>query len=676
MNRHAYLGALFTAGLALAVSTACVRRPPAQQGGTPTPGAAPQAATPAMPSNLVVIIQGTASLTDPGDRGYARGLALRLSRWLDGMGIRHTVINDEQAAAGGLRSARVAIMPLNPKPSTTEMQALRRFVASGGRLIVCYGTDRDLADLMRIRPGIYRPNAAWSSFTFNSNAPPHVPRQVLQRSPNIFSAAPADGSGKVIATWDGGHARRAPEPAWIRTPAGYWMTHVLLDGDAAGKKQLCLALLGDLAPELWGMSAAYWRQAADTLGRFPQVLDILVQRAEPRALAQVNQLAAQARQTHAAMTLAFNASRYPDSIVLGIQLLRNLGTLYAHAQRPAPEQFRGIWNQSGTGLYPGDWPRTCRELAGAGFNTVIQFVHSPGVAHYASSSTARSPVYHARGDQLRAGCEAARAAGLKIHAWKICWNMEDAAPGLIRQFQRQGRLQVSDAGAPLNWLCPSHPANRDMEKESILEIVRAYPVDGIQLDYIRYRDSHYCFCQGCRKSFESKIGRRLRRWPADVRSGELAPIYRRWRADVISSFVAEVRQAAKAIRPAIAISAAVYGYYPRCIDSIGQDWGAWLAGDNVDFLCPMNYTTDLTQFTKWTRNEMALPGARGRIFPGIGVTATESRLTPIQVIDQILCLRREGATGFILYELNDSVVADVLPLLKLGVTAETNGKAP
>lgn len=675
MNRQIHFVAAWAAAMSLVAITACLRRPPSQPGTPLIPGDVTRPGAKS-PSNLVMIVQGTASLTDAGDRGYARGLTLRVSRWLEGMGIRHTVITDEQAAAGGLRTARVAILPLNPKPPAAEMQALRRFVAAGGRLIVCYGTDRDLAELMRIKLGVYRTTGEYTSFTFNAHAPPHAPQRVFQPSPNIFSAAPADDSGTVIATWDGGHARRAPEPAWIRTPAGYWMTHVLLDSDAANKKQLCLALLGDLAPELWAMSAAYWRQAAHILGQFPQALDAICRRASPRAFDQVNQHATQARQTHAAMILAFDARRYPEAVAHGIQLQRTLAALHAYVQRPAPDRFRGMWTQSGAGLYPGDWPRTCRELVAGGVNAVIPFVHSPGVAHYASSNTPRSQIFHSRGDQVRACCEAARAQGLQVHAWKICWNMEDAAPGLVQQLQRQGRLQVSDTGTPLAWLCPTHPANRDLEIKAVTEIVRNYPVDGIHLDYIRYRDSHHCFCTGCRQAFERKIGRRVGRWPSNARSGELAPRFRRWRADVISSFVAEVRQAVQAIRPGVAVSAAVYGYYPRCIDSIGQDWGAWLARGDVDFLCPMNYTPDPNLFTKWTRNELALPGAVGRIYPGIGATATESQLTPIQVIDQIQIARREGAAGFVLYELTDAVASEILPLLKLGVTAAQDGIAP
>jgi uncharacterized lipoprotein YddW (UPF0748 family) len=101
---------------------------------------------------------------------------------------------------------------------------------------------------------------------------------------------------------------------------------------------------------------------------------------------------------------------------------------------------------------------------------------------------------------------------------------------------------------------------------------------------------------------------------------------------------------------------------------VGQDWAAWLKGGLMDFVCPMNYTANLTQFADYVRNQVSLPGAAGKVYPGIGVTATESRLDPVQVVDQIAALRKEGAPGFALFELNHVVEKEVLPILTLGLT--------
>ena len=112
----------------------------------------------------------------------------------------------------------------------------------------------------------------------------------------------------------------------------------------------------------------------------------------------------------------------------------------------------------------------------------------------------------------------------------------------------------------------------------------------------------------------------------------------------------------------------MYSSYPDSIASVGQDWGAWLREGIVDFVCPMDYDTDPASFAVSVRKQLALPRARGRIYPGIGVTAVESRLPPDQVIAQIRAVADAGAAGFMLFDLNPTLQRETLPILRLGIT--------
>jgi hypothetical protein len=58
-----------------------------------------------------------------------------------------------------------------------------------------------------------------------------------------------------------------------------------------------------------------------------------------------------------------------------------------------------------------------------------------------------------------------------------------------------------------------------------------------------------------------------------------------------------------------------------------------------------------------------------KIISGLGVTAAESRLTPIEVIDQINASRKAGAAGFALFDLDTTLRQEVMPVLRLGITA-------
>jgi hypothetical protein len=51
------------------------------------------------------------------------------------------------------------------------------------------------------------------------------------------------------------------------------------------------------------------------------------------------------------------------------------------------------------------------------------------------------------------------------------------------------------------------------------------------------------------------------------------------------------------------------------------------------------------------------------------VTASESRLDAAGVIDQINLLRSHDAAGFALFDLDATLAREILPVLRLGLTA-------
>jgi uncharacterized lipoprotein YddW (UPF0748 family) len=276
------------------------------------------------------------------------------------------------------------------------------------------------------------------------------------------------------------------------------------------------------------------------------------------------------------------------------------------------------------------------------------------------------------GDQLKQCVAAAHAKRLEVHVWKICWNLSNAPESFVATMRKAGRLQVTDTGKELEWLCPSHPDNVALELKAVSEVLNRYPVDGIHLDYVRYPDDHACFCNGCRKRFGQRLGEKIPDWPQSAQSGHLSGAYNAWRSEQITTFVCavqtQVRNANGPTSKKIMVSAAVYPEYPGCINSIGQDWGRWLKEDLVDFVCPMDYTVNNGTFKTLVQRQLALANAGGRIFPGLGVTASESQLTPDQVIEQIRQTREAGAGGFVLFDLNRTLEHDVLPALRMGLT--------
>ena len=66
--------------------------------------------------------------------------------------------------------------------------------------------------------------------------------------------------------------------------------------------------------------------------------------------------------------------------------------------------------------------------------------------------------------------------------------------------------------------------------------------------------------------------------------------------------------------------------------------------------------------------QLAHPGAKGRIVPGIGVTANECELYPSEVLQQLALARRHGCDGFSLFKLDANLLQNVLPVIGPALT--------
>ncbi len=620
------------------------------------------------------ILPATLSAPTPAERTYSARVAERISGWLKHAGIPHALTSEEDFL-NNPTNARLVVLPYNSKPPPALLAALQGVVERGGSLVVCFSESAELAALMQVELGEFvasKETGRFASMVFSAADDWHIPERVYQNSWNVWVAHPRPGKGRVIARWANANGEMQPEPAWIATSSGVWMTHVLLDDDRAGKERLLTGLLGHFDPGIW-MSAA--RQAAASVGRIDEFPSFTAAVGGIRGQTENHLYADEIRTrldaavaSQQAMTNHLAEGRYPEVTEAAAAINRQLSEAYSMVQPPRPDELRGVWDHEAVGWYPGDWGRTCRELKAGGLNAIFINALWAGLAHYPSEVVPTSGTNRRLGDQLAACLSAAHTNGLQVHAWKVCWLVENAPADFKQKLKEEGRLQQKADGSTVYWLNPALAANRELELAALEELARNYAVDGIHLDYIRYPDGGTCFAPASRQAFEAWRGQPVEDWPASVRSGAGQKEYQRWRAELITDFVREASQRIKAITPAIKISAAVWGGYPDTIPSIGQDWGTWLREGYVDFVCPMNYTEDAFRFSALVNKQVHLPGAAGKIFPGLGVTADESQLRPDEVVEQIAILRRAGARGFVLFDLSQTLRQEVLPVLREGVT--------
>lgn len=605
----------------------------------------------------------------------ARNAAARISRWLTDLGIPHLLFGEDNSTEA-LRTASLAILPYSPAPSEQFLNNIERMAQRGGKIMVFYSSSERLAGIMSLALDKYQTSVTpghWSSFTFVDAAPAGAPKTVFQDSSNIFSVKPTGKSGRILAFWNDENNRRLKDPAWIQTDRGLWMTHVLLDGDDENKKLMLASLLALYEPSIWRNIIEHYQAAAVRVGPFS---NMAAAQAGIREIARINCRAKlvnepldKALETTSNSLQLTRQGNYPKAVEQAFLSRRHLAEAYALAQAPVAGEFRGLWCHSALGVYPGDWKRTAALARDSGFNAIFVNLLWAGAAHYQSSALPVSDLARLYGDQLEAASKATRALGLQLHLWMVCWKLGPAPANFANKLRAEGRLQVNSKLQTINdWLCPSHPANAALELAAAREAITRQPVNGIHLDYIRFPDSSACFCPNCRRVFEAHIGKTLASWPGDVLKGPLAASWQKWRQGVITDFVRAVRNEARRINPEIKVSAAVYSGYPECAASIGQNWGEWLQNDLVDFVCPMTYQNDITQFSGLTRKHLDLPGAKNKIYPGLGVTASESRLSSDQVISQITWLRANNTRSFLLFDFNPLLAREILPMLKLGLT--------
>jgi uncharacterized lipoprotein YddW (UPF0748 family) len=305
-------------------------------------------------------------------------------------------------------------------------------------------------------------------------------------------------------------------------------------------------------------------------------------------------------------------------------------------------------------------------LKSNGFNAVIANLLWAGVAHYPSRLLPVSPRVREAGDQVASCLAACRRYGVQLHVWKVNHNLLHAPPAFLARLRAAGRTQKNQDGADVNWLCPSHPDNFALERDSLLEVVRQYDVDGIHFDYLRYPGREACFCAGCRERFEQAAGVTLAHWPEDVLTGGNAAQFADGRRDQITRLVRAVSEQAHALKPNIKVSAAVFGGWTTSRDSIGQDTLAWIGARYLDFVCPMDYEGDDGKFAELVRMQVALTDHRVRLYIGLGAHKLSG---PEQLVRQIQLTRTLGADGFVIFNLTGKLATQFLPLLRLGTTA-------
>ncbi|MHC4745345.1 MAG: hypothetical protein ACYS8Z_25820, partial [Planctomycetota bacterium] len=179
----------------------------------------------------IVVARGD---SDPGERASAKQYADITARLLDRSGLPYIVVSERDIEAASLKSARLLILPYNPKMPESTAGEIGRYLSGGGKLIACYTLPGSLEKLVGIRKGphVRQKYPGWlASIRPLGSGLEGMPKETQQASWNIQQAWPVEGESRIAAVWHSKSGVSTNQAALLMSDNCAYLTHVLLGDD-------------------------------------------------------------------------------------------------------------------------------------------------------------------------------------------------------------------------------------------------------------------------------------------------------------------------------------------------------------------------------------------------------------------------------------------------------------
>ena len=388
------------------------------------------------------------------------------------------------------------------------------------------------------------------------------------------------------------------------------------------------------------------------------------------------------------------------------------------AAQAAPGEVRALWVLRSSLTSPASITALVRSAREHGFNTLLVQVRGRGDAYFSGGIEPRAadlqrqpPTF----DPLAAVLQAARGAGLDVHAWVNVnlvssaadlpiarthvvnrhpeWLMvprevaqrlarvDPRSPAYVGRLARWSRGQTD--GIEGLYTSPIIPAAAAHVESVVRDIARRYDVAGVHLDYARYPSDRFDYSRTALAEFRKEVRAKLassvrmdldRREQVDLFAypDALPTEWRAFRVARMTALMTRLRAAVKATRPDALFTVAAAPDINDALDHKFQDWKRWLEAGTVDAVCPMAYTPEPARFAQQIAAARDVAGGRA-VWAGIGAY----RLTATRTIENIQTARRLGTAGIVLFSY-DSLIdpkqapADYLAVVGRSVFAATS----
>lgn len=334
----------------------------------------------------------------------------------------------------------------------------------------------------------------------------------------------------------------------------------------------------------------------------------------------------------------------------------------------APREMRGLW------LRPAASPEAVIEqldyIQRAGFNTIFVETFYHGFVIFPGGRVPLRPEMQGT-DYLKLYLEEGHKRGLEVHAWieVFYWEVDttkypqfpktplfDGRPEGWKARLRDGSTTEKAESAHI-FANPAHPEVRALLAGMIEDMLRAYPLDGVNLDYIRYpiggRGMDASYDEYSRKAFQAETGLDPLQLPIVAENADWQR-WSIWREEQVLETVRLIKEARDRARPQARLSAAIFGdpATNRYLDARRQNWKAMVERGYLDDIIPMAYEESIEGILANVRNVQTVTRAhpRTRLAPVLAVQKrqrdefTGARHPP--VAEQVKALETIGVKDF------------------------------
>jgi len=285
-------------------------------------------------------------------------------------------------------------------------------------------------------------------------------------------------------------------------------------------------------------------------------------------------------------------------------------------------------------------------LADAGIDTLLPFVYGRGDCWYDSSLPGVE-----KEDRLGPVIEMAHTRDVEVHP--VLLPLPRLSPIDPAERARRSYKSGQPGGNPCDGRpCASWKDNRDNGIAILRDILDHHDVDGIHLDVMRYADTGQslkwpCQCEACRKACVRLAGKETLT-ADDLALPGLLYRYLAFREANIRELTERTLAITKERATQLSLAARAAYFTSALVE--GQDWVSWCREGWLDFVCPMNYSTDREVHRDRLATQMPLVGGSAPVYDGIGRKSSAGEMDPEMMIRQAEDALELGAKGIAIFQ--------------------------